>query len=602
MLRAGLEERDPATQLAAARAIFEYSRRDGMAHLIRLFHALAPEVQHDVLENLDELIFPMREMFATGSPQTRMNVVEIVRRSGTLKLAYLLAEALCDRRREIREDALEGLRKLTESFHRSAERQERGEIDLSRTELETRKFALLDPILALLGRFSPEQPDGLLTLAMGLDSRTNDALFGILSSRQDPRAEKLNRFLWNSTSPQFVSFLLDGLRDVRVAGRMLAVIEGRRDLPFVRRLLANGRFFTDHRLRERLRELRSIDFLKTRGEEGVPGAPGGVRKEIFSNALLALRAIQLLVLSGVPAERKGDFLGRIIGASPSMFVTGIAESVLQALEGKRPPEEISLALMFLEGEMGTVPGGRAPQAAGKKESALEMLELELPWAHPRAESLPEDAFAQFFNTFDRLDEATKLLAGRVLRRLDPEHLERLERELASLEPERRLRAVKIVVTLHGEEDLRPTLLALAGDPDRHVRATVVKTLGILEDEAAIRALLQATSDLDRRVVANSVEAIEVVGREELRELVRILASHPNNRIRANAVKALWTMGDRDAPRMLDDMLASENEMMRLSATWLLGEIDHPARTELLRKLAEGDPSERVRSKALTILG
>jgi hypothetical protein len=47
-------------------------------------------------------------------------------------------------------------------------------------------------------------------------------------------------------------------------------------------------------------------------------------------------------------------------------------------------------------------------------------------------------------------------------------------------------------------------------------------------------------------------------------LVRILAVHPNNRIRANAVKALWTLGDTtESGRMLDEMLESADEMMRL---------------------------------------
>jgi len=234
--------------------------------------------------------------------------------------------------------------------------------------------------------------------------------------------------------------------------------------------------------------------------------------------------------------------------------------------------------------------------------ALEMPELELPWAHPETESLPGDAFAQFFNTFDGLDEATKLLAVAVLRRLDPAYLARLQEELSSVEGLRRLRAVKIVVMFHREQDVEETLLRLTADEDRRVRATVVKTLGFLEDQTAIRALLGAVTDLDRRVVANSVEALESVGREEMLGLVRLFAAHPNNRIRANAVKALWSMGDTRAVSLLHEMLHADDEMMRLSATWLLGEIDLADRIELLRGLSQNDPSERVRHKALMILG
>jgi HEAT repeat protein len=53
---------------------------------------------------------------------------------------------------------------------------------------------------------------------------------------------------------------------------------------------------------------------------------------------------------------------------------------------------------------------------------------------------------------------------------------------------------------------------------------------------------------------------------------------------------------------LDEMLASDQEMMRLSAVWVLGEIDHPHRIERLTRVSQTDASERVRAKALSILG
>jgi len=53
---------------------------------------------------------------------------------------------------------------------------------------------------------------------------------------------------------------------------------------------------------------------------------------------------------------------------------------------------------------------------------------------------------------------------------------------------------------------------------------------------------------------------------------------------------------------LDGMLRSDDEMMRLSATWLLGEIDLSDRVDALLRLSKDDPSERVRHKALMILG
>jgi len=604
MLLAGLEEPDPEVQRAATRAILQQGHRAGIAALIGSFHTLAPEVADELFRHPDDFFisFHLRETLSAEDPQARRNAVDLIRRANRMKLAYLLVQALSDAEEDIRAKALDGLKKLAESYHEMAERVRSGEVQLSRIELETRKFALLDPVMGLLGNLSLSQPDELLLLAMGLDARANDMLFAMLVSNQDPRAETLDRFLWNSATPQVISFLLDCLRDVRVANRALTVIQERRDLPFVKALLSNHRFFSDYRVRERLEQVQSIDPLKATGETEGPGVAAGPRKDIFANALLALRGIHFALLSGVPVDQKEAFLREVAAAELPMFVTGIAESLLKAMNEGRGVGQISLALVYLERQMGLPAGSTAKGAPVKKGAPLEVPELELPWAHPQTESIPGDAFTQFFNTFDRLDDATKLLAIQTLKRLDPGHLEHIQRELSSLEPGRRLKAVRIVVMFHREQEVEQTLLRLASDRDRHVRATVVKTLGILEDEAAIRALLEAVTDVDRRVVANSVEAIETVGREELLGLVNIFAGHPNNRIRANAIKALWTMGDGSATKRLEEMLQNDDEMMRLSATWLLGEIDHTGRIDMLMKLAKTDPSELVRAKARSILG
>jgi len=595
-LLAGLEEGDADIQLAAARAILKSDRRGVVPKLIESFDKLSPKVGDALVRHLDNFIYPLREILDQGEVQARANTVEIIIRANQVKLAYLLVQALSDVDEKIASRALDGLKQLTEHYHRQAEQARSGAIELSRTEIENKKFALLDPMLSLLGNLTRRQPDELLLLAMGLDVRTNDMLFAILNSKQDPRAEKLNRLLLQSSAPQIISFVLDCLRDRRVSTLAATVIEKRRDLPFARGLLANDRFFTDYRVREKLELVEELSFLRSKKDPNLP------REDVFANAVSALRGMHFLVLSGVPAEDKTALLRAVGGSAASLFVRGIAENVLTAMQKGRHKREVSLALVHLENVMGIGPGIPETARRAPMPAALEMPELELPWAHPETQSLPADAFTQFFNTFDALDDATKLLAVAMLKQLDPTYLEHIQQELASLEGTRRLRAVKIVVMFHREQDVQETLVRLTSDRDRRVRATVVKTLGLLEDQVAIRALLQAVTDADRRVVANSVEALESTGREEMLGLVRIFAAHPNNRIRANAIKALWSMGDTRAASLLDAMLRSDDEMMRLSATWLLGEIDLVDRIDILLKLSKTDASERVRQKALMILG
>jgi HEAT repeat protein len=221
-----------------------------------------------------------------------------------------------------------------------------------------------------------------------------------------------------------------------------------------------------------------------------------------------------------------------------------------------------------------------------------------------------EGFRRFFEEFDRLDPVAREVACATLSRVDPELDAELTEVLTSVEGGVRLRAVKIVAALSREREVEETLLELVGDPDERVRSTVVKTLAALNSEPAVRALLEAVTDFDRRVVANAVETIEAGGYSELLGLVRILAGHANNRIRANAVKTLIKAGSPGAGQMLEEMLASPAEMMRLSATWVLGEVvrqsgggrEYPGGLERLRSMAQGDPSARVRERARGILG
>ncbi|HUU42985.1 MAG TPA: hypothetical protein VMX57_04355, partial [Planctomycetota bacterium] len=280
-LLAGLEEKDARIQLAAARAILGSRRRVGVPALVERFDQLAPAVQDALIRRLDDFIYPLREILDKGEVHARANAVEIIIRADHVKLAYLLVQALSDLNDDIASRALAGLQRLVEHYHQQAERARSGVIELSRSEIESRKFALLDPILSLMGNLTRRQPDELLLLAMGLDVRSNELLFAILNSRQDPRAAKLHRLLARSSAPQIVSFLLDCLRDYRVSAVATEVMGTRRDLPFTRALLGNDRFFTDYRVREKLELLRELDLVRSAEDASVP------RPEVFSNAVSA---------------------------------------------------------------------------------------------------------------------------------------------------------------------------------------------------------------------------------------------------------------------------------------------------------------------------
>ncbi len=70
----------------------------------------------------------------------------------------------------------------------------------------------------------------------------------------------------------------------------------------------------------------------------------------------------------------------------------------------------------------------------------------------------------------------------------------------------------------------------------------------------------------------------------------------DNRVRANAAKALWNIGWPGAEAALDEVLVDDDEAMRLSAVWVLGEVAMPDAARLLGDRLAAEASAAVREK------
>ena len=626
LLSQALTELDPHIQVGAVETMLARHDRAGLSEAVAETHLLSSHAVNFLVEHVETFLPLLRELVAAPQVQTRANVVDLVCRVNKVKLAYLLVRALDDSEERIVENALTGLEKLTRRYHQQVEAARAGRLELTREELESRKFALIDPLLAKLspnrarsrvaatspsssedvgrgpfrtGVGSPEVLRRLLELSMGLDSRTDDLLYRILINPHDPRSRVVAALLELSSSPQTVSFIVGMLHSRSKRPRALTILERRGEADFVRSLLAIDRLFTEPTLREALSGLRRIPWLESyapvSGDLSSTDRTGGPDPEIVSvlaDPALAVRAIHLLVLSGVPAAEVLKGMQLHASGQP---VAEVANTTLEALSARRPLEEVSMALLDMLRNIETSSESSRP---GLEKSGVAS---SMTWLRQGTVVIPGDAFRQFFEQFDRLQPEVRELAAATLSRLDPDLDVRLREVLSSVDVAARLKAVRIVTALSREHEVEETLLELVEDPDERVRATVVKTLAILDSEPAVRALLTAVTDFDRRVVANTVEAIEASGFPQLVGLMQILAGHVNNRIRANAVKALLQMHSPGAEEALVDMLASPVEMMRLSAVWVLGEVDFPGALDWLRRLAREDPSPRVRQKVAGIL-
>ena len=157
----------------------------------------------------------------------------------------------------------------------------------------------------------------------------------------------------------------------------------------------------------------------------------------------------------------------------------------------------------------------------------------------------------------------------------------------------------------GGEAIAPVVsshLQQEGEP--HVRATLVKVLGLIGNDQMTAVLALYLEDSDARVRANCVEALLRLNasKDTMRKQLLKLASDGNNRVLANAALGLVSLGDpRKGREILNRMLESADEYMRASAIYALGEIrDRNDLSALIRML--GDSSWLVRKNAVRSLG
>ncbi len=282
--------------------------------------------------------------------------------------------------------------------------------------------------------------------------------------------------------------------------------------------------------------------------------------------------------------------------------------VRRAVRGKRP-ESLPLLARALKEEQDAVQCMAIDALSEMGPPELPRLLVPLinsPYAevrHKVSRALSRQSFGRFLKRFDSLDPATRELAGRAISKIDESMVDRLADELQSMDSTRRLKALQVLEIVGKEKEVEKHLYDLFRDQDRKIRATVIKTIGLLGTVESMKILLQALSDPDRRIRANAIEAFEDIGNPRFCEILLPFLNDPDNRVRGNACKALWLLGRRDdVNRALDAMLGAGDELMRLSGVWAVIEIEHPETAEILGELARDDPSEKVRAKALEALG
>ncbi|MBN1346179.1 MAG: HEAT repeat domain-containing protein [Phycisphaerae bacterium] len=576
--------------------------KKGLSGLIAHFHHMAPKLQSRILEHSETLFGALRGCIKSRDLQTRQNALEMVRRTGSYRLAYLLSLALHDSSANVRQRAAEVLRELADRYFRQekitlevlatgpfsgAEQASVQAFSLARLA-EERTF-LISAIAEAVNDYDVHRRPEVAETVVWFARHLNETLWRAIANRLSNCGRAVVQLIETRSDPRMVPFIYQAL--------------GHRDLrPVVARIIsyeANDEFMTefvrwafltsDPRVRRGIASIRSLNWLARRGR-AIMDLPEGLQSRAVDLILASTMAIERkvavcrdLLLSGQRVAQRAGLWGLIAIEDP--MSTQLIRTVVQW-------EDQDLSAVAVREMMRRcpedLPSLLAEQLASDSPSLRQLA----------SEQVTGYGFDQYWQSFEMLSEEDRRRLGKALLMMGRDFVSQVRNKLAGSRAHDRLRAVQIVAALDLQGQLDEEVYRIAYDPDSYVRSSVMSLLGRLPGPTSERILLNGLNDTDERAQANAIEALERLRASDRFNQIRQHLSSDDNRVRANAVKALLSFQSPEAAAILIEMLEHRRAEQRLSALWVVEVLKLMSVSGRVLKLAKYDPDPNVRRRAL----
>jgi hypothetical protein len=597
---------EPAAQSAAFELLLKRAHIPTLAVLVARFGDFDERLQGLVVAGADGLSAGLRMAVLSPAFRQRANAIDIITRSNSGKLAYLLADALRARCRKTRELAAAGLHQLT------ARLLDRSDADAHSAQIESGRAGSARPIfpgghgpsyrtaedftaqanllaqaLATAVRrwethFQPKVLEAALWLAdllepvilKKLEERRTKivlALRGVLAGATDPRlARAVLRFL-----------AVPALREAAARG-----ISRARDPAFLQTVLTEARLLDDSRIERGCRWIRGGKWIQET-----------VHLLLNWDGGDASGAVRLLAASGAPQQRKIEAYRELIDGGRSELrraaftqllrdKSGPATRLLSVLATRTNDDMADAAVRELRrrsGEAGPTTATLRTQAVGGGDLRAS------------------DAFERYWTEFDKMTAGQRAEASASLRAQVPNLSDSLRRRLRSKMSVDRARALNMILSLHLAKQHAEEIYLLVYDPDPVVRGCAVAVLAELPGATTHRLLYFAINDPDERVQANAIEVLDRLDLDERIALTEPKLKSASGRVRAGAVKSLLRAEVHEAGETLLHMLEDQSPMHRLSALWVVERLMLQTASDRVTALSDSDPDERVRQRARHVL-
>jgi HEAT repeat protein len=602
-----LREAAGVEQQQLAQVLMQRNRRGSWVTLIRAFHKLDENMQQQVLARPRDLFGPLAETMQDFTGAARENVIAIVQRCTDVRLVYLLAEALMDPRPEVRTLAgnslLEAVRRHWQAVHTPLE--EGAQVDAESDALLHRA------IDTALRHFKTHRQNATVLAALIHERQQDSDLWLLFQDAYDDRMRAATVLLRAPAEPALAAATLlalgSSLKPAAVAGLSTA------ETPVMAAAFAAESYrLIDPVLREpaqAVSHLKMFPALRKEPPWTLETWPAWLRLMELVGLQPAERLIWLTQLLETAPPRPEACPWKI-AAARALADTLLPEAV-KPLAGlaQDPDERVARCAGRFLLQNGGPAGWR--QRAQHALLASPHASVRRLWAQHRALAREPDpaalarrpavrsGFDRVWNGFQRMPPAVRRTAARTVA-MDPALADQLRVKFQGdvLEV---AQALKMIMALPDLSAYRNQIISLCGHGDPRIASLAVRLVGRLEDPR-LRDLLEAAAQHpDGRVRANAVEAMEELNIAHHSQQVLAMLDSRHNRERANAIRALGKFDFATARDCLQRMLTDASPLHRMSALWVVGQLNLLEIMRQVSNMARRDPNTRIRRRAAEML-
>ncbi len=329
------------------------------------------------------------------------------------------------------------------------------------------------------------QAKKLLEALLLLADRESGNLARTLLATTDRSHKLVIEILRVSTRPSIESLLLSYLDKAQAPYVAIELIARRSDLGFIRRLMRKLAGGATSVAKANLQRITAIPWLR-----GKLIVLDGLRENEQPGA------IHFVVESALSREQALDVVA-YLARHGKVTARRLAAEVLHQFQD---PLAAKLTAELMNDDDPLVRAAAARQLRERNiPGAIQRLVALLDSPHPAEReaamsSLKEFTFDHFVSIFEQLDAEARLSSGALVRRVDPQAVERLRGEFSAITRGRKQRAIELSVAFGAVEELHGQIAALLTGEDQFLRIDAIRALATCDSRATRDALRDALLD------------------------------------------------------------------------------------------------------------